>query len=326
MKSIAAAFLVLAVLGACPLGAQSTLFYVELQGVAAYSSAADAVQLFSLTPEDSMQKPSLGFDLVHRVSGRTRDYGVLALQLRVAYDQKGGHPFEIQVYNASFLYKAGFADIWAGHSRPALGLDAVLDSHALLMPAPAMMGFGFERDWGVGLQRDFSWGNAAASLTAGSGMPLYLRGNYLAAVRLSEGVLARDNYSLGLSLAGGRILDTMGNELMAPEPLDFAAAAADATYLYRNFENRFEVMAGRKAGAGIVLLFWRAGMALLDEGRLRIEAQPVLMRTGGGWGWQLAGGLSYQVTADIAARSMVLHDSARQDTRFVLQVYFYKGL
>ena len=109
-------------------------------------------------------------------------------------------------------------------------------------------------------------------------MPLYLHGNYLAAVRVSRGVLARDNWSLGLSLAGGRVLDTMGYELMSRDPVGFAAAAADATYLWRNVENRVEVLAGRRAGSGLLLVFWRAGVSLLDEGRLKLEVQPAVER------------------------------------------------
>ena len=34
------------------LRAQNSLFYLELQAVAAYSSAADAIELFSLTADD----------------------------------------------------------------------------------------------------------------------------------------------------------------------------------------------------------------------------------------------------------------------------------
>ncbi|HVP91679.1 MAG TPA: hypothetical protein VMS75_10750 [Terriglobales bacterium] len=306
--------------------AQTTLLYLELQGVAAYSTAAEAVQTYSQTPEDVMQKPSLGFDLVRRFSGRTRDIGVLAVQARLAYTQDLRHPLQLQVYNASFRLKAGFADLWAGHDRPALGLDAELDSHALLLPGPAMRGFGFDRDWGVGLRRDFAWGNAAASLTAGSGMPLYLHGNYLAAVRVSRGVLARDNWSVGLSLAGGRVLDTMGYALVSRDPAAFAAAAADATYLWRNVENRVEVLAGRRAGSGLLLVFWRAGVNLLGEGRLRLEVQPAVARDGGRWNNYLGGGASYEVTADLAARSLVQYDFARKDARFVLQLYFYKRI
>jgi hypothetical protein len=303
---------------------QGTLFYLELQGVAAYSTAGKAVQLYSQAADDVMQKPSLGFDLVQRFSGKTRDIGVLAVQARLAYSSDSAKPLQVQLYNAYFRLKAGFADFWAGHNRPALGLDAELDSHALLLPSPAMRGYGFDRDWGLGLQRDFSWGNAAATLTAGSGMPLYLRGNYLAAVRISRGVLAQDNWSLGLSLAGGRVLDTVGYRLMSQEPVGLAAASADATYLWRNLENRFEVLAGRRAGSGLLLIFWRSGVNLLAEGRLRIEVQPAVERASGRWNYYLGGGTSYQVTADLAARSLVQYDHVARDARFVLQLYFYK--
>lgn len=311
---------------AAGLCAQSSLFYLELQAVGAYSTSSRGFELFSLMPDDVMQKPSLGFDFVQRISGKSRDYGVLAIQARLAYDEKGDHKLEPQLYNAFFRYKAGFADIWAGHSRPALGLSYALDSHALLLPAPAMLGYGFDRDWGVGIERDFSWGNAAASLTTGSGMPLYFKGNFLAAARVSKGVLARDNYSLGLSLAHGNILETMGYTLVEPQPFSWSAASVDATYVWRNLENRAEALLGRRDGAGMFLLFWRSGIALLDEGRLKVEVQPVLMKTGDVWSYSLASGLTYLLNADLAGRFMVLYDHGRKDARFVVQFYYYKGL
>ncbi len=306
--------------------AQSTLFYLEVQNVVAYSTAARAVQLFSLAPDEAMQKPSLGFDFVERITGASRDYGVIAVQARVAYDQQGDHHVELQVYNAYFRLKAGFADIWAGHNRPAWGISYELDNHALLLETPEMMGFGFERDWGVGLHRDLSWGDAAFSLTAGSGMPLYFKGNYFAAARVSKGVLARDNYSLGLSLAHGDILNTMGYHLLMPEPVDYTAAAADATYFWRNIENRVEAIVGRKAGADILVLFWRAGLNLLEEGRLKLEVQPVLTRGIPSETWQLGGCATYRMTADLAARCLVQYDRGQRDARFVLQLYYYKGV
>jgi hypothetical protein len=318
--------LALGLLSAAPLAAQGTLFYLELQGVAAYSTAADAVQLYSRAADEAMQKPSAGFDLVQRFSGKSKDIGVLAVQARLAYNQEGDHDFEFQLYNAYFRYKAGFADLWAGHNRPALGLDYALDSHALLLPGPAMMGYGFDRDWGLGLQKDFSWGNAAASLTTGSGMPLYFKGNWLAALRVSAGVLARDNFSVGASLAHGDILDTMGVHLMDPNPFAFTAVAADATYLWRNLENRVEVLGGSKDGRGMALIFWRAGLNLLEEGRLKLEVQPAVKESGGAWTYEIGGGATYLLTADLAARSLIQYDRERRDARFVLQIYFYKGL
>ncbi len=320
------AALVFGALAVSGLRAQSTLFYLELQAVGAYSTSSRAFELFSLRPDEVMQKPTVGFDFVKRFSGKSRDYGLLAVQARLAYDQEGDHRLQPQLYNAFFRLKAGFADIWAGHSRPALGLSYALDSHALLLPAPAMFGYGFDRDWGLGLERDFSWGSAAASLTTGSGMPLYFKGNFLAAARVSKGVLTRDNYSLGLSLAHGNILETMGYTLVEPEPFSWSAASIDASYLWRNLENRAEILLGRRDGAGMFLLFWRSGLALLEEGRLKVEVQPVLMRSAGAWDYSLGSGLTYLLNADLASRFMVLYDHARRDARFVLQLYFYKRL
>ena len=325
-KKLIIAILLFGALAAAGLRAQTTLFFLELQAVGAYSTASRTIQLFSLMPEDVMQKPSLGFDFVKRFSGRNRDIGVLAAQARLAYDQQGDHRIQPQLYNAFFRLKAGFADIWAGHSRPALGLSYALDSHALLLPAPAMLGYGFDRDWGLGLERDFAWGNAAASLTTGSGMPLYFKGNFLAAARISKGVPARDNYSLALSLAHGNILETMGYTLVEPEPFSWSAASFDATYLWRNFEHRAEILLGRRDGAGMFLLFWRSGLSLLEEGRLKVDVQPVVMSRGGEWDYSLASGLTYLLNADLAGRFMVLYDHGRRDARFVLQLYYYKRL
>lgn len=308
------------------LRAQGTLFFLELQAVGAYSTASDAFELYSLMSDDVMQKPSLGFDLVHRFSGKSRDIGLLAVQARLAYDAEGDHKLQPQLYNAYFRLKTKPVNIWLGHNRPALGLSSVLDSHALLLPAPAMLGYGFDRDWGVGLEKDLSWGGAAASLTTGSGMPLYFKGNYLVAARVFKGVLARDNYSVGLSLSSGHVLETMGYTLVEAEPMAWSSAGLDATYVWRNLENRAEVLVGRRAGEGTFLLFWRAGLAFLEEGRLKVEIQPVLTGNGGAWDYSLGSGLTYLLNADLAGRFMVYYDHERRDVRFALQLYLYKLL
>jgi hypothetical protein len=325
-KRLFIAALILGSVGRGPLLAQRTLLFVELQAVGAYSTSARRVELFSLMPDDVMQKPSLGFDWVQRFSGRTRDIGVLAVQARLAYDEEGEHKLEPQLYNAYFRLKTRSVNIWAGHNRPALGLSSVLDSHALLLPAPAMLGYGFDRDWGAGLERDFAWGGAALSLTAGSGMPLYFKGNHLVAVRAFKGVLARDNSSVGLSAAHGKILETMGYTLVEAEPFGWDSVSLDATYLWRNLENRAEVLAGRRDGAGMFLFFWRTGLGLLEESRLKLEAQPALWRRAGAWEYALAAGLTYLFNADLAGRVMVYHDSDRRGARLVIQLYYYKGL
>jgi hypothetical protein len=314
-------------LGSGFLAAQGrSLFFLEIQGVAAYSSAGDRVEFASLMTTASMQKPSLGFDFVQRISGKNRDVGVLALQARLALNDRGEKPFELQLHNAYFRWKAGFADVWAGHNRPPLGLSYSLDNHALLLPSPAMTGFGYDRDWGVGLHRDFSWGDGAAALTAGTGMPLHLKGNFLATLRVSRGVLVRDNRSFGLSLAIGRVLETMGLEVIDDDPSPLAAAAADGTFLWRNLEGRVEALVGRKSGQTIAHFFWRGGLNLLEEGRLKLELQPAVRLNDGIWDTLLAGGASVLVSPALTARAMVLYDHARHDTRYVLQIYYYRNL
>ena len=317
----------LALFGALASGlkAQSSLFYLELQAVGAYSTASDRVELFSLMPDDVMQKPSLGFDFVQRLTGKTRDLGLLAVQARLAYDQSG-HKAEPQLYNAYVRLKPRFANVWIGHNKPAMGLASTLDNHAALLPDPTMMRYGFDRDWGIGLDRDFAWGGVAASLTAGTGMSLHFQGNYLAAARIFKGVLARDNYSVGLSLSHGNTFEATGYDLGAPEPSAWTAAGLDLSSVWRNWENRAEILVGRRDGAGTFLLFWRSGLAFLEEGRLKVEAQPVLTRRAGAWHYSLGSGLTYLLNADLTSRFMVFYDQELHDARFAVQLYYYKRL
>ncbi len=322
---VGAAGFVLFVLFAGGLRAQSSLFYLELQAVGAYSTASERVELFSLMPDDVMQKPSLGFDFVQRLTGKTRDFGLLAVQARLAYDQ-GGHKAEPQLYNAYVRLKPRFANIWLGHNKPAMGLASTLDNHAALLPDPTMMRFGFDRDWGIGLDRDFAWGGVAASLTAGTGMSLHLKGSYLAAARVFKGVLARDNYSVGLSLSQGKDYEVTGYELGDAGPTSWVGAGLDLSSVWRNWENRAEILVGRRDGAGNFLLFWRSGLAFLEEGRLKVEAQPALIRRAGAWHYSLGSGLTYLVSADLTGRFMVFYDQEMHDARFAVQLYYYKRL
>lgn len=305
---------------------QSHLFYLEAQAVVGYSEALKRAIFYSISQQDAMQKPSLGFDYIQRLSGKARDYGALAIQVRLAYNHSGGKKVEPQIYNAYFKYKAGFSDLWVGHNRPALGLSSFLDSHAQLLSTLSMMGYGFDRDWGFGFYRDSKKGNLSLSFTTGSGMPLYLRGNYLFAARVSRGILAQENFSLGFSLAYGKILETMGYHLMMPDPIPFQFVGADWTYLWNNFESRVELMAGKKIEERTFLIFWRFGVNFLAENRLKLEIQPLYWKMKNSSEYELSAGITFQLNADLAFRSMVQYRHASQDKRIVLQVYYYKGL
>ena len=306
--------------------AQGSLFYLEAQAVGGYSSAAREAIGYSMSPEDAMQKPSVGFDWLRRLSGEGRDFGVIGIQARLAYNHEPDREVQLQLYNAWVKYKAGLADIWIGHDRPALGLSSYFDTHGLLLPTLAMMGWGFDRDWGAGFSRDFSWGNLAGSFTTGSGMPLHFKGNYLATARISKGVLERDNYNLGLSAAWGDVLETMGYELMSSDPGPFHMASVDLAYLWARYESRIELMAGERMDEPSYALFWRFTANLLEENRLKLEAQPILWNTMGESSYALFAGLSYQATEDLAVRAMYQYADADKDNRIVFQVYYYKGM
>jgi opacity protein-like surface antigen len=306
--------------------ASSRLLYFEAQGVAGYSDKEDGIIFHSESAEDVMQKSSVGFDFIQRLSGETGDFGMIAVQGRLAYDPDAENEIEPQLYNAYYKHKAGWADIWAGHSRPAFGLSSVLDTHALLLPTLAMHGFGFDRDWGVSAGRDFAWGNLSASVTAGSGMPLRLEGNYLASARISKGVLSQDNWELGLSLGAGETLHTMGYEVMHDEPLPFAMTGADFTYLWDNYEARFEAMGGTNRDEDALALFACLGMNLLDEGRLKLEIQPEYSKIGEHDGFRFSAGPTYQLTDELALRAMYRYDEHDSENQAVMQIYYYRKI
>ena len=324
----AGVLLILAVLlAAAPaLRASSYLFYFELQGVAGYSSAARKAVFSSMGAAEAMQKPSLGFDYVQRFSSANRDIAVLAVQARLAYDPDGDPKLEPQVYNAYLKLKTGPADVWIGHNRPKFGLAAFYDTHGHLLQPLSMHGFGFDRDWGIGLERDFAWGNAGLSVTTGSGMPLAFHGNFFAAARVAIGVLERDNWSVGLSAGRGRLLDVMGTKVMSEETTPFTMAGADLSVLANAWDHRAEIYAGSRAGQSAFALLWRIGRGFLDENRLRIELQPAVIRAAGETHTLLGAGVSYIPHPDWTLRTMVSRDSETRDTRLIFQVYYYKGI
>ncbi|OQX01269.1 MAG: hypothetical protein BWK80_60255 [Desulfobacteraceae bacterium IS3] len=319
------ATLLLMIISSCQ-GSSNHLLYLESQGVGGYSSQEDKAVWYSKTPEDTMQKPSAGFDYIQKLSGETGDFGSVAIQARLGYDDEEGN-FEPQLYNAYIKYKSEGTDFWIGHNRPALGLSSYFDSHALLLTTLAMNGFGFDRDWGLGAYREFSWGNAAASVTTGSGMPIYFKNNYLASARVSKGSLNQDNYNLGFSAAYGETLTTMGYHLMMDgEPELFAMAGVDMAYLWDNFEARWEIMAGRNKDEEAFAIFGRVGVNLLDEGRLKLEFQPIVSKIGDDENYEISAGTSYMLNGDLTLRAMYDYDHNTDDHKIIFQIYYYKKL
>ena len=103
----------------------------------------------------------------------------------------------------------------------------------------------------------------------------------MTAARVSYGVLSQDNMNLGFSLGYGNTLDTMGYKLRDPEPRRMTLAGLDFTLLRNNLEHRFDLLAGKWLGEETYALFYRFGVNLDQEGRLKIEAQPTLLEVRG---------------------------------------------
>lgn len=322
----AAIGLAMAALFVLPLCGSSYLLFIELQGLAGYSRTAKKVIFYSQEPLEFMQKPSLGFDYVQRFSGPAGDFAILTLQGRLGWNAKEGRTFEPQLYNAYLKFKFRNVDAWVGHDRPKFGLESFLDSHAALIQPLSMKGFGFDRDWGVGIGHDTAAGSWGVSATTGSGYGLRFRGNYFLSGRASFGVLDQDNFTAGFSLGAGKILEVMGYDTMSDQPVNFAMAALDVTTFRDNIEQRFEIMGGKRGGSGAFAGFYRLGVGLFEERRLKLELQPLVIIIGGSPRFELAGGMTFLASADWTVRNMVVYDAAAKDFRFVFQVYFYKGL
>jgi hypothetical protein len=307
--------------------ASDHLLYFEAQGIIGYSSQQDKAIYYSMNPDAEMQKPSLGFDYIQRFSGETGDWATFALQARLALtvdSEKEEKKLEGQIYNAYFRVRTPGPYVWVGHNRPAFGLSSYFDSHGLILRTLAIQGFGYDRDWGFGIQKDFSWGDVLASLTTGSGMPVYFNGNYMAAGRISFGVLSRDNITLGFSLGYGNTLDTMGYDLRDPEPRQMSLGAMDLTLLRDYFEHRFDLYAGQWLGQETYALFYRFGVNLDQEGRLKIEAQPTYWKFGNEENFQMNVCVSALATSDLTVRLGYTYDNLNSDHRFILQLYYYR--
>lgn len=305
------------------------LLYFEAQGIAGYSSQVEKPIYYSLNPDAEMQKPSLGFDYIKRFSGESGDWGTFALQGRLALTVNGENQantfnLEPQIYNAYFKMKTPGPYVWVGHNRPAFGLSSYFDSHGLMLRTLAIQGFGYDRDWGAGLYKDYAWGDVSASLTTGTGMPAYFdRNSYMTAGRISFGVLSQDNYNLGFSLGYGNTLDTMGYNLRNPEARRLALGGADLTILRNNLEHRFDLLAGQWLGERTYALFYRFGVNLDPEARLKIEAQPTYWKIAEEENYQLSLCLSAVATSNLTIRLMLSYDHKPEDNRVLLQLYYY---
>ncbi len=308
---------------ATPSVAGEDLLYLEAQAVGGYSSKEKSVIYHSMSANEPMQRSSVGFDILRKFSSGSGDTGTLALQGRVAWDPDARNRLESQVYNAYYRFKTPYAYVWAGHNRPAAGLESYFDTHGTLLQTLPMYGYGFDRDWGLGASRDFNWGDAALSFTSGTGMRLRAAGNYLVSGRISKGALGRDNYSGGVYFTIGRVPETIGYRLLDGAEKDCSAVGTDLSLLWDRWELRADLRGGMLRGMDYLAGLGRLGLNLLDENRLKLEAQGVYSGTKGMESWTLGSGFSYTITSELTLRTMFEYADEMNDKRVVTQLYYY---
>jgi hypothetical protein len=302
--------------------ADNTLFFLEVQTLGGYSFKDNEPIYHSFSAKDPMQKNSIGFDLIKKAASSTKDLFTIALQTRLAYndDEKN---FQFQLYNAYIKAKTGFADIWAGHNRISFGLESYWDTHGTLIQSLPMFGFGYDRDWGVGVSKDTEDGNISFAFSSASGMALEFYGNYLLSSRISKGVLNYDNYSAGLSFMAGKTLHTMAWDIMDKQPNEILLAAADFAYNQNNIEHKLQIDAGKKNKEDAFAVLYRLGLNFLEENKLKLEGQYVFAQEEHSKEHFLDIGISYVINSDITARVMFERQSEVSDNKMVVQLYYY---
>ena len=301
--------------------AADSLLYFEAQGIAGYSSMDDEAVYHSGHKHDTMQKNGIGIDYIRKFSGEYGDWGTGALQMRLVWNDADNEP-QLQVYNAWFKLKTAPADFWIGHNRVPFGLAAYLDTHADLIQPLSMSGFGFDRDWGAGVSRDFADGDFSAAVTLGSGMGLKTNGNWVTSSRVSYGVLPRDNYNIGVSFMGGKTLTAMGYEVMDAEPVDTLRVGVDFAWNHSRVEHKAEFCLGQMNDMAARAILYRVGVNFMEENRLKFEGQYVRTKMDGMNDGGLDFGAAYKINSNLTARAMYKWDWETRDKSVVFQLYY----
>ncbi len=316
------------------LAAADSVIFVEAQMVGAYDSANDQTVLYSHHVHDSMQKPSVGFDMVKRFGNDTGDWGILAIQYRVAYQNELKPRFASQLYNAYYKHKLPILDLWIGSNKPALGLSSTLDNHAALLSDMTMKVFTYDRDWGIGADKDMDVYKLSFSATNGSGQRLYNKeGNYLLAGRMGWGNFNKSNFNIGISAAHGKVLEAMGYTLGHPSVtsgeyilhgMDYLGL--DGAYRYLNMDIKVDALTGEFYNKPARAYLLRGGLHLMEEDRLNIEAQALYSKYAVFETTNLALAASFKLNADFTFRAMANYNMDNESYKLAAQAYYYKPL
>jgi len=304
--------------------ANSGIITFEAQGVGSYDG--DDWNWYSHHLHDAMQKPSIGFDWLHRTGTSVRDWGYISLQSRLAYDESTDSNYRVQVYNAYVNYKSAHFDAWLGHNKTALGLNSYLDNHALLIADNSMSGLNYDRDWGIGLMLNRQLPEVSLSLSTGSGMPLYVGENHLLAGRMALGDFGRNNISLGISGGTGKTLHSMGYHVMHnKEVLNYNTIGIDFAKRHYNWVLMTDNLYGNYNNKPAYSSLIRLSGSLLAEDKLIADTQVMLSRLLGKSTRTFSAGISYKLNADISIRSLYEFEDVNNAHKAIFQIYYQKA-
>jgi len=305
--------------------AEDSMLFLESQMVYGYSSLLNSPVYYSLDSEHAEQKPSVGIEYRKRYTLDNQDLAGWTFQGRFAHDDANDTRTETQIYDAYFDYKFWFADIWAGHNRPAYGLNTILDTHQYLLQTLSAEGIGFERDWGGGVYTRFGEADLNITFTSGSGYMLDYSGNYLINTRISYGILNKDNYTAGVSFANGQIYDMVDYHRLRDNLCQTTSGGMDFSMNIRKWEFKFETSIGNMSGNNVNGTLVRVGYNLLAKNRLKLEVQPVFVTNiDNGTYSKIYCGASYTFTDNLAFRAMYEYNGIDNDHSVVGQLYFHQ--
>ncbi|MDR3112190.1 MAG: hypothetical protein LBU55_03350 [Elusimicrobiota bacterium] len=302
--------------------ASSSLLFLEFQGIGGYSFSGQKFIYHSVHEDDVMQKNSAGFDFIKKFSSDTSDILTLALQVRAAYEDVS-KKVQLQIYNAYLKTKTSYVDIWAGHNRIAFGLESYWDTHGTLIQPLSMHGFGFDRDWGIGISKDTQKGNVQAALSLATGMAFSTQDNWLISSRISHGVLSYDNYTAGVSFMGGKTLEVMGFDIMKNGLKSSTLFAFDFAYNHNNFEHKTELVYGLKNSTEAAAGLYNFSVNFLEENKLKLEVQGIYTKIGNNEKYFCDVGVSYKINSDLTIRTMYEYVGKIGESKVVGQIYYY---
>ena len=297
--------------------AGSYLFYGEIQGIGGYSSAEHKGILHSGMKHDSMQKNSVGFDFI-----KTHSFLSLSLQFRLAYDDNKKH-LQPQIYNAYAKLSLPVGRVWLGHNRPAFGLNSYWDLHADLLGGLTMYGIGQELDWGLGYEKDTSWGDIRTALTLGSSMDARTQGNWAWSGRISYGILNQQNWNTGLSVWAGKPLEMMGYHVVNTHTQNTFLVGWDGALNCLNTEQKAQISVGKLYGEHTTSLLYRMTLGLDSEQRWQAALQSIIFHLPSQTQFIFGPQLSYQASQTVTLSSAYQSNTHTNDHRVLGQIYIY---